>query len=49
MAVLTTATDDFGLRTLDLVYTRVSGSGEQFEFTEGQLPLSISRENARAS
>lgn len=46
--VSTTATDDFGLRSLDLVYTRVSGSGEQFEFTDGQLPLSLSRENGKA-
>jgi hypothetical protein len=41
------ATDDFGLRTLTLEYTKVSGSGEQFDFKEGQLPLSINRTNPR--
>jgi hypothetical protein len=35
------ATDDFGLRSLRLEYTKVSGSGEQFEFQEGQIPLTV--------
>jgi hypothetical protein len=35
------ATDDFGLRSLRLEYTKVSGSGEQFEFQEGQIPLAV--------
>lgn len=43
-----TATDDFALESLDLRYTKVSGSGEQFEFQEGSLPLEISREHARS-
>ena len=42
------ATDDFGLQSLELRYTKVSGSGEQFEFNEGSLPLTITRETARA-
>jgi hypothetical protein len=42
------ATDDFGLRSLTLAFTKVSGSGEQFDFPEGQIPLSIVRENGRA-
>jgi hypothetical protein len=42
------ATDDFGLQSLELRYTRVSGSGEQFEFDEGSLPLTIARETARS-
>ena len=33
------ATDDFGLRSLALRYTIVSGSGEQFEFKDGEIPL----------
>ena len=41
------ATDDFGLQSLELRYTKVSGSGEQFEFKEGTLPLSVARENGR--
>ena len=32
------ATDDFGLRSLSLQYTKVSGSGEQFEFQERRDP-----------
>jgi len=40
------ADDDFGLGTLDLRYTRVSGSGEQFEFTDGVVPLRIERASA---
>ena len=35
------ATDDFGLERLALRYTKVSGSGEQFEFEEGELPLAV--------
>ena len=41
------ATDDFGLRSLSLQYTRVSGSGEQFEFEDGEIPLEIVRPNNR--
>jgi hypothetical protein len=41
------ATDDFGLRSLSLQYTKVSGSGEQFEFQEGEIPLEIVRANGR--
>ena len=39
------ASDDIALGSLALRYTRVSGSGEQFEFVEGELPLAISRES----
>ncbi len=41
------ATDDFGVRSLQLRYTKVSGSGEQFEFAEGEIPLSIDRLSPR--
>jgi hypothetical protein len=46
--VETHATDDFGLTELALRYTKVSGSGEQFEFVEGELPLAIERQNSLA-
>ena len=42
------AGDDFGLASLSLAYTKVSGSGEQFEFTEGTLPLTIARASGRS-
>jgi hypothetical protein len=41
------ASDDIALGALALRYTKVSGSGEQFEFVEGELPLAITRENAQ--
>ena len=41
--VRVTATDDFGLISLALAYTKVSGSGETFSFVEGTLPLAISK------
>ena len=41
------ASDDFGLTGLSLAYTKVSGSGESFEFVEGTLPLAVRRANTR--
>lgn len=41
--VVITATDDIGLRVLRLRYTKVSGSGESFEFTDGELPVDLRR------
>jgi len=41
------ATDDFGLRSLVLRYTKVTGSGENFEFQEGEIPLMVTPANAR--
>ena len=41
------ATDDFGLRSLTLQYTKVSGSGEQWEFHDGDVPLTIVRTTGR--
>jgi hypothetical protein len=43
----TRATDDYGVRSLSLRYTKVSGSGEQFEFKEGEIPLAIAAASAR--
>ena len=40
--------DDFGLRSMSLRFTRVSGSGEQFDFKEGDIPLTIERSSATA-
>jgi hypothetical protein len=45
IAVAASAVDDYGLQSLELRYTKVSGSGEQFEFNEGSLPLTIVRES----
>ena len=45
--VAATATDDLALDAMTLRYTKVSGSGEQFEFVEGQLPIVVSRETAQ--
>jgi len=41
------ATDDFGLRSLVLRYTKVSGSGENFEFHDDEIPLEVTRATAR--
>lgn len=48
IAVAASATDDFGLRSLELRYTRATGSGENFDFQEGTIPLDIARESSRA-
>jgi hypothetical protein len=45
--VSASAEDDFGLRSLELRYTRVSGSGEQFDFQEGTVPLSIDKRSTQ--
>lgn len=42
-----TASDDLALRSLELRFTKVSGSGEQFEFEEGSLPIAIERSSDR--
>jgi hypothetical protein len=42
------ATDDFGLQSLTLNYTKVSGSGERYEFTEGEIPVTLTRQNGRS-
>jgi len=42
------ASDDYGLASLELRYTKISGSGEQFEFQEGSIPLHIARSSNRS-
>ncbi len=37
--------DDIAVRALSLRYTKVSGSGEQMDFVEGELPLQIARDS----
>ena len=41
------ATDDYGLRSLTLQYTKVSGSGEEYRFDAGEIPLALTRTNGR--
>jgi hypothetical protein len=40
------AGDDIALASLRLRYTKVSGSGERFTFTDGELPLDVARKDA---
>src|SRR5262245_40285086 len=42
------ATDDFGLSALTLRYTKVSGSGEQFEFKDGEILRAVAKDGDRA-
>jgi hypothetical protein len=42
-----TGADDLGLDMMELRFTKVTGSGEQFEFQEGRLPVDIERVSAR--
>ncbi len=37
------ASDDIGLATLRVRYTHVTGSGETFEFVDGELPVEVRR------
>ena len=48
ISVAAAADDDLGLASFDLRYTIVSGSGEQFTFTEGTLPAAMQRGNDRS-
>ena len=41
------ADDDLGLASLRLLYTRISGSGENFTFTEGEVPVTVVRPSDR--
>jgi len=46
--IAASAGDDLGLESFDLRYTIVSGTGEQFSFTEGSLPAVVQRGSDRA-
>ena len=46
--VAVAATDDHGLTSLRLTFTRITGFGEQFTFTEAEIPLTLERTNTRA-
>ena len=37
------AADDLGLAALTLRYTKMSGAGERFTFTDGEIPITITR------
>lgn len=39
--------DDIGLRSLRLAFTKAAGAGESFTFTEGEVPVSLTRATAR--
>jgi hypothetical protein len=43
IAIVAEAADDLALQSLELRYTIVSGTGEQFSFTEGTLPARVTR------
>lgn len=42
------ASDDIGLKSLHLTYTKVTGSGENFTFKDGEFPLEITRTSPEA-
>jgi hypothetical protein len=46
--VTATADDDLAVRSLRLVYTKVSGSGENFTFTNGEAPLQLGKPSDRS-
>lgn len=46
IAVSIEATDDLALSSLRLTYTKVTGSGENFTFKNGEFPLAITRQSA---
>ncbi|MEO6236927.1 MAG: hypothetical protein ABIQ52_07985 [Vicinamibacterales bacterium] len=46
--IVAEATDDLALQSLELRYTIVSGTGEQFSFTEGYLPAALVRTSDRS-
>ena len=45
--VAAAASDDFGLRNLEIRYTRISGSGERFDFEEGTVSAAVTRNSDR--
>ena len=45
IGVEASASDDLGVHALEIRYTKVSGAGEQFEFEEGTLPVTVARDS----
>jgi len=41
------SSDDLALQSLRLAYTKVAGAGESFTFTEGAVPVTVTRSNER--
>jgi hypothetical protein len=48
ISIAAEANDDLALRSFELRYTIVSGTGEQFSFTEGALPAALVRSTDQA-
>jgi len=48
LSIAIEADDDLGLGSLALRYTRISGSGENFTFKNGEVPVTITRTSDRA-
>jgi hypothetical protein len=46
IAIAGAAIDDIGLTRLELRYTTIRGSGEQFDFREGSVSIAIDRESS---
>jgi hypothetical protein len=42
------ADDDLGLASLAMTYTKVTGSGENFDFATGEVPLTVTRSTGRS-
>ena len=48
LSIAIEASDDLGLSSLALRYTKISGSGENFSFDNGEVPVTIARSSDRA-
>lgn len=47
LEVAVEADDDLALASLGLTFTKISGSGENFEFVNGEVPVTIARSSER--
>ena len=48
LSITIEANDDLGLSSMALRYTKISGSGENFDFKSGEVPVTVSRTSDRA-
>jgi hypothetical protein len=48
LSIALEAGDDLGLSSLTLRFTKISGSGENFDFKSGEVPVTVSRASDRA-